>query len=374
METRTVSPLRRTPDSPTGLWRPLEEAPCRLPSGWAIGRSDKAQLRVRPPETRSGALSPPPAAVSADGAVLISASPRSQAEPETVSSPEEATAPTGKLPPAPPGDEGEDSPVAVGERPAGPAVHKGSPAPHHTQGSGAAVNSRNQRAVETDEANSPHSAESSTLDHSLPASTSQTHGIERVSATQSTADFQRSPCEFSGRHSASLPARASRTGHNRRPPPSAATEASMAKLPDENVPGGSAQQLHLQLGEGSESRVNLSVLERGGHIHVSVRTPNPEISVELRRDLQELVQRLEQSGQAPETWTPNSATATPRSKDVNEGMPGLDEVMDNRRRPDAGRMAPGNRDRTGAGRAGWMFSKICTVRSSGRTAEQERMR
>jgi hypothetical protein len=49
------------------------------------------------------------------------------------------------------------------------------------------------------------------------------------------------------------------------------------------------------------------VTERGGDVHVAVRTPDTRLAGELREDLPALASRLEQSGFHAETWRPAAA-------------------------------------------------------------------
>jgi hypothetical protein len=69
---------------------------------------------------------------------------------------------------------------------------------------------------------------------------------------------------------------------------------------------GGPQQVQVHVGDGDAPRVNLTITERGGEIHVAVRTPDTQLSAEMRRDLNQLIDRLEQSGYTPETWSPQT--------------------------------------------------------------------
>jgi hypothetical protein len=63
----------------------------------------------------------------------------------------------------------------------------------------------------------------------------------------------------------------------------------------------------LQVGGAGDSRVEVRVTERGGDVHVAVRTPDTRLAGELREDLPALASRLEQSGFHAETWRPAAA-------------------------------------------------------------------
>jgi len=49
-------------------------------------------------------------------------------------------------------------------------------------------------------------------------------------------------------------------------------------------------------------------MERGGDVHVAVRTPDTRLAGELREDLPALATRLEQTGFRTETWHPAGGT------------------------------------------------------------------
>jgi hypothetical protein len=62
-------------------------------------------------------------------------------------------------------------------------------------------------------------------------------------------------------------------------------------------------QLRFDGGENMPE-VNIQVLSRAGQVHVAVRTADDNLSAGMRRDLSQLVDRLETSGYVPETWAP----------------------------------------------------------------------
>jgi len=58
------------------------------------------------------------------------------------------------------------------------------------------------------------------------------------------------------------------------------------------------------------------VTERGGDVHVAVRTPDSGLAGELREDLPALATRLEQSGFHAATWQPASGADRPHPADA----------------------------------------------------------
>jgi hypothetical protein len=87
-----------------------------------------------------------------------------------------------------------------------------------------------------------------------------------------------------------------------------------------NPPATPARDIQLQLNQG-EQRVDVRLTERGGEVHVAVRTPDTELAGSLRDDLPRLSARLEQTGFRAETWHPA----------LSEVQPGIE-----RRQPTAG--------------------------------------
>jgi hypothetical protein len=88
------------------------------------------------------------------------------------------------------------------------------------------------------------------------------------------------------------------------PPRPADPVAPPAALP----PAAPARDISLRL-SGPGERVEVRVVERGGEIHVAVRTADPELARTLRQDLPELSTRLEREGLRAESWHPAAAAA-----------------------------------------------------------------
>jgi hypothetical protein len=72
----------------------------------------------------------------------------------------------------------------------------------------------------------------------------------------------------------------------------------LAEAPASRTP---ARNLALELG-GGEQRVTVHIADRGGEIHLAVRTPDADLAGDLRRELPTLASRLEQSGLKPQGW------------------------------------------------------------------------
>ena len=94
-------------------------------------------------------------------------------------------------------------------------------------------------------------------------------------------------------------------------PPAAAAAPRDERPPDAPPPhpAPAARSIQLQVNSG-EQRVDVQVVERGGEVHVAVRTPDARLNGELRDDLPALAARLEQTGLRAETWQPPAPTGS----------------------------------------------------------------
>ena len=72
---------------------------------------------------------------------------------------------------------------------------------------------------------------------------------------------------------------------------------------------GSATRIDLKLGSRPSDGVNLQVVERGGKVHVAVRTPDVQLADSLQHGLPRLVTHMENRGFRAETWTPGEAAS-----------------------------------------------------------------
>jgi len=109
---------------------------------------------------------------------------------------------------------------------------------------------------------------------------------------------------------------------------------------------GAAHDIRLEIG-GGDHRVEVRLMERGGEVHVDVRTPDTHLASTLREDLSALSSRLTESGFRTETWHPGasgasdwhrqaepSAGGTPQDPDSQPGQQGRDRQPDDRQAGD----------------------------------------
>ena len=78
-------------------------------------------------------------------------------------------------------------------------------------------------------------------------------------------------------------------------------------LPEPAPAAGAARDIQIRVNQDGQ-RVDVRLTERGGEVHVSVRTPDALLAGTLREDLPVLSAKLEQNGFRTETWRPGMST------------------------------------------------------------------
>ena len=91
----------------------------------------------------------------------------------------------------------------------------------------------------------------------------------------------------------------------------AASQPEPAPEPKPAATAAAAHDIKLELKDGNQ-RVEVRLTERGGDIHVSVRTPDARLSGAMREELPALTAKLEQSGFRAEAWQPGSTGTAER--------------------------------------------------------------
>lgn len=82
-----------------------------------------------------------------------------------------------------------------------------------------------------------------------------------------------------------------------------------------------AKQISLKLTGEDSASVNVEVSERAGKVQVAVRTADPDLAKSLRRDLSDLVGRLEDKGFKAEAWVPRASRHAPADAREQSGSP-----------------------------------------------------
>jgi hypothetical protein len=95
--------------------------------------------------------------------------------------------------------------------------------------------------------------------------------------------------------------------HSEVPAEAAATDP----MPQPGATAPAAHDIKLELNGGGE-RVEVRLTERGGDVHVAVRTPDARLLDAMRQDLPALAAKLEQSGFRADAWQPGAANASER--------------------------------------------------------------
>lgn len=88
--------------------------------------------------------------------------------------------------------------------------------------------------------------------------------------------------------------------------------------PEQVTPTGPAQDIAVRISR-AEQAVDVHVTERGGQVHVAVRTPDMGLQTSLRQDLGTLVKSLDRAGYHAEASAPLSVSSTESSSSLMNG-------------------------------------------------------
>jgi hypothetical protein len=109
------------------------------------------------------------------------------------------------------------------------------------------------------------------------------------------------------------------------------TEADRTQAPPRTVmsgevarpaqPPAAVRDIRLEL-SGGEQRVEVRLMERGGEVHVAVRTPDTQLAGALRENLPSLSARLEQTGMRTESWHGGTDAAAERRTEAAQSSRG----------------------------------------------------
>ena len=164
------------------------------------------------------------------------------------------------------------------------------------------------RAVPSDDS----SRNRSSADTAEPKS-DLTERPRKITLAQSTAGESPSAAKVPTQTFAEPPTPAVRTGSQ--PPSSPAAkpqtlyESDPLSAAAPPKPPVVAHDIRLEV-QGEDQRVQVRLVERGGEVHVAVRTPDAHLAETLREDLPGLSSRLTESGFHTETWHPGTSAGT----------------------------------------------------------------
>jgi hypothetical protein len=165
-----------------------------------------------------------------------------------------------------------------------------------------------------------------------------------------------------------------KTATGEQAPRSPSVPTQRIELPQNAPPSAApaqAREVTLRLTPAQSDPVDVRVLERGGRVEVSVRTPDAELTSSLRRDLGELVEKLEHKGFRAEAWTPD---ATGKSISLQErNTAGGDAFSQQSKQEHAQQQSSGGREQRGQGRRPQWLEELDESFSRGRNeGEQEK--
>jgi len=116
-----------------------------------------------------------------------------------------------------------------------------------------------------------------------------------------------------------------RPGTTAAPAAETAVQAADARpAPDPPKPSAAAHDMRFAVG-GGDQRVEVRVAERGGEVHVAVRTPDQRLAGSLRDDLPSLTAKLESAGLRAETWQGDFSGGAGRQRQGETSSPALSQ-------------------------------------------------
>ncbi len=105
------------------------------------------------------------------------------------------------------------------------------------------------------------------------------------------------------------------------------------------APTSSSRDITVRVPDATERGTDVRFVERGGEVHVSVRTADAELAQTLRGGLHDFVGRLDHSGIQAEVWTPASNASSSQNNSQNQSH---NQTTDHE---SFGRNQPGSQDR-----------------------------
>jgi hypothetical protein len=103
------------------------------------------------------------------------------------------------------------------------------------------------------------------------------------------------------------------------------------------APAGSNHDITVRIPDASERAVDVRFVERGGEIHVSVRSGDAETAQTLRSGLNDFVGKMDHAGIRAEVWRPGADASSPQNNSQNQS--------DQRDQRGSGRNQSGSPDR-----------------------------
>jgi hypothetical protein len=114
------------------------------------------------------------------------------------------------------------------------------------------------------------------------------------------------------------------------------------------------KDLLLQVGQSSQERVELRVVEREGELHVAVRTGDADLAHGLRQGLPELVDHLDQGGFRTEAWRPSGVVSAPEPSSQTPSRSSESRNADSQPQSGWSQQERGQRDHNQSNRPKWV--------------------
>jgi hypothetical protein len=96
-----------------------------------------------------------------------------------------------------------------------------------------------------------------------------------------------------------------------------------------------AREIQLSVSDGDQGDIHLKLLERGGKVHVAVRSPQPELASKMQQDVGKLVSRLQSEIGHTESWTPGKEVSAGFGEAERGSSAGTGESYGNQESEDA---------------------------------------
>jgi hypothetical protein len=109
-----------------------------------------------------------------------------------------------------------------------------------------------------------------------------------------------------------------------------ALRTSESNLPPAAPRSGAAQEISIRIAQPDAAPVDLRVVERGGQVHVDVRTSDPAMQTSLRQDLGTLTNSLERAGYHSETFTSTASLGRAASSAQTSNQDDRQDASQNR--------------------------------------------
>jgi hypothetical protein len=108
-----------------------------------------------------------------------------------------------------------------------------------------------------------------------------------------------------------------------------------------STPSGSNHDITVRIPDASERAVDVRFVDRGGEVHVSVRTGDTEMAQTLRSGLNDFASRMDHAGIRAEIWRPGADASSSQNESQNQSF---SDPRDQRDQRGSGRNPSGSQD------------------------------